>query len=90
MAGTISLLNINPSQLEFLFEADRELKSALNIRNVHDDIRTAFKIKVQPPLSAFAVDGMLLRDVPKLCCFDNLPRQMARMLFPSGLAVSRG
>lgn len=43
----ISLLNINPSQLEFLFEADRELKSALNIRNVHDEIRAAFKIKVQ-------------------------------------------
>ena len=42
-----SLLNINPSQLEFLFEADRELKSALNIRNVHDDIRAAFKIKVR-------------------------------------------
>lgn len=44
-----SLLNINPSQLEFLFEADRELKSALNIRNVHDDVRAAFKIKVRIP-----------------------------------------
>lgn len=40
------LLNISPSQLEFLFEAERELKSTLNLRNVNEGVRVAFKIKV--------------------------------------------
>ena len=40
------LLNISPSQLEFLFEAERELKTTLNLRNVHEGVRIAFKIKV--------------------------------------------
>lgn len=43
------LLNVSPSQLEFLFEAERELKSVLNLRNVNDGVRVAFKIKVVLP-----------------------------------------
>ena len=38
------LLNISPSQLDYQFEADREIKATLNLRNTHD-ARVAFKIK---------------------------------------------
>lgn len=48
-AMAFPLLNISPSQLEFLFEADRELKSTLNLRNVNEGVRVAFKIKVRAP-----------------------------------------
>ena len=40
-------LNISPSQLEFLFDADQELKSTLTFRGCQEGVRIAFKIKVE-------------------------------------------